>query len=66
MIKKIIEKIKSWFIPKREIDPHEELYLKTPEPEVPVYKDEKTAIKGFCNDHPKYKHRCPKCREAVA
>ena len=28
MIKYIINKIKSWFSSKKEIDPHEELYLK--------------------------------------
>ena len=31
MIKKIIEKIKSWFRPKEQMDPHEELYTVVPE-----------------------------------
>ncbi len=47
MIKKIIEKIKSWFRPKEQIDAHEVML----------------HPRGFCNDHNKYKHRCPKCRE---
>ena len=47
MIKKIIEKIKSWFRPKEQIDPHEVML----------------HPRGFCSDHSKYKHRCPKCRE---
>jgi len=24
---------------------------------------EQEIIKGFCEEHNKYKHRCPKCRE---
>ena len=47
MIKKIIDKIKSWFKPKEQIDPHEVML----------------HPRGFCSDHNKYKHRCPKCRE---
>ncbi len=47
MIKKIIEKIKSWFRPKEQIDAHEVIL----------------HPRGFCNEHNKYKHRCPKCRE---
>ena len=47
MIKKIIEKIKSWFGPKEVMDAHEVML----------------HPRGFCSDHNKYKHRCPKCRE---
>ena len=47
MIKKIIEKIKSWFRPKEQIDAHEVML----------------HPRGFCSEHNKYKHRCPKCRE---
>ena len=47
MIKKIIEKIKSWFTPKEVMDAHEVML----------------HPRGFCSDHSKYKHRCPKCRE---
>ena len=38
MIKHIINIIKTWFTPKTEIDPHEELMLHVPEPEIPIYK----------------------------
>ena len=47
MIKKIIEKIKSWFAPKEIIDEHEVIL----------------DPRGFCSEHNKYKHRCPKCKE---
>jgi hypothetical protein len=50
MIKKIIEKIKSWFRPKEQkeqMDPHEVML----------------HPRGYCIEHSKYKHRCPKCRE---
>ena len=47
MIKKIIEKIKSWFTQKEIMDAHEVML----------------HPRGFCSDHNKYKHRCPKCRE---
>ena len=39
MIKKLWNKIKSWFTPKQEVDPHEELYTVVPEPEIPVPTD---------------------------
>ena len=47
MIRKIIDKIKSWFKPKEIMDPHEIIL----------------HPRGYCNEHSKYKHRCPKCRE---
>ena len=47
MIKKIIDKIKSWFKPKEQMDPHEVML----------------HLRGFYSDHNKNKHRCPKCRE---
>ena len=59
MIKKLINIIKGWFTPKEEIDPHAELYLKTPEPEVPVYESEEWK----CDTHNRYKKSCPVCRE---
>ena len=45
MIKHIINIIKTWFTPKTEIDPHEELMLHVPEPEIPVHKAEKIKAK---------------------
>ena len=47
MIKHIINIIKTWFRPKEQIDAHEVML----------------HPRGFCNDHSKYKHRCPKCKE---
>ena len=47
MIKKIIEKIKFGLHLKKKLDAHEVML----------------HPRGFCSDHNKYKHRCPKCRE---
>ena len=48
MIKKFLNWIKNIFKPQRqEIDAHEVIL----------------HPRGFCNEHNKYKHRCPKCRE---
>ena len=47
MIKNIINIIKSWFTPKEVMDPHEVVL----------------QPRGYCIEHNKYKHRCPKCRE---
>ena len=45
-----------------DMDPHEELMLHVPEPDVPVYKDENgKAVK--CGTHSRYKKSCPICRE---
>ena len=58
MIKHFVNWIKAWIgIKDEEMDPHAELYLKKEEPEVPVV--------GHCENHPKYKFRCPDCREAL-
>ena len=43
MIKKIIEKIKSWFRPKEEMDPHE-VMLHPEKPDTPVYENEQDAV----------------------
>ena len=59
MIKHIINLIKGLFTPKKEMDPHEELYLHTPEPEIPVHKEPEWT----CNTHNRYKKSCPTCRE---
>ena len=52
MIKKLWNKIKSWFTPKQEIDEHIEFYTKVPEPEVPVHKD-------HCDGHSRFRKSCP-------
>ena len=59
MIQHIINLIKGLFTPKKEMDPHEELYLQTPEPEIPVHKEPEWT----CNTHNRYKKSCPTCRE---
>ena len=47
MISYIWNKIKNIFKPEKQ-DPHLTLY---------------EEVKGYCDEHNKYKHRCPKCRE---
>ena len=63
MIKHIINIIKTWFTPKTEIDPHEELMLHVPEPEVPLYMEDGKYLK--CGTHNRYKKSCPVCREVA-
>jgi len=58
MIKHIINLIKGLFTPKKEMDPHEELYLHTPEPEIPVHVEEKQE---HCGSHLRYRKSCPDC-----
>ena len=43
MIKKIIDKIKSWFRPKEEIDPHE-VMLHPEKLDTPVYENEQDVV----------------------
>ena len=43
MIKKIIDKIKSWFRPKEEMDPHE-VMLHPEKPDTPVYENELDVV----------------------
>ena len=43
MIKKIIEKIKSWFRPKEEMDPHE-VMLHPEKSDTPVYENEQDVV----------------------
>ena len=42
-----------------EMDPHEELMLHVPEPEIPVHEEPKWK----CTTHNRYKKSCPICRE---
>jgi len=63
MIKKLWDKIKSWFTPKQEIDPHDELYTVVPDPDVPVYKDEKAAT--HCSSHTRFRKSCHVCVEVA-
>ena len=41
------------------MDPHEELMLHVPEPEIPVHKEPEWT----CNTHNRYKKSCPTCKE---
>jgi hypothetical protein len=43
-----------------DMDEHAELYLKTPEPDVPVYKPE------HCPSHLRFRKSCLACQEIVA
>tara|TARA_A100001515_G_scaffold118855_1_gene101279 strand:+ start:340 stop:522 length:183 start_codon:yes stop_codon:yes gene_type:complete len=58
MFKKIWNKIKSWFTPKNEMDPHEEFYTVVPEPEIPVHKN-------HCDGHSRFIKSCPSCLGVV-
>ena len=65
-MKKIWNWIKNIFKPKKqEMDEHEELYLHVPEPEVPVYKDEKAVKAEHCGTHNRFRKSCPNCLEAI-
>ena len=45
-------------------DEHAQLYLKVPEPDVPLYTDvDGKAVK--CATHTRYKKSCPVCKEAA-
>ena len=66
MIKKIIDKIKNLFIPKREIDPHEVLYLHKAESDVPVYENENAVKPKHCSSHLRFRKSCKACQEVVA
>ena len=47
-----------------DMDPHEELYLHSKEPETPIYEDvDGKAIK--CGTHNRYKKSCPICKEVA-
>ena len=66
MMKKIWNWIKNIFKPKKqEMDEHEELYLHVPEPDTPVYKDEKAVKAEHCGTHNRFRKSCPNCLEAI-
>ena len=46
----------------KEMDPHEELMLHVPEPEIPLHKEEN---KLHCSGHLRFKKSCPRCLEIV-
>ena len=60
---KIWNWIKNIFKPERqEMDPHAELYLKVPEPEIPVHEEKPE----HCSGHLRFRKSCPACKEIVA
>ena len=61
MIKYIINKIKSWFTPKEEMDPHE-VILHPKEPDVPIYD---APSDDHCPKHTRYRKSCPECKEIM-
>ena len=61
-MKKIWNWIKNIFKPERqEMDPHAELYLKVPEPEIPVHEEKPE----HCSGHLRFRKSCPRCQEIV-
>ena len=56
MIKYIKKFFKKWFGIEEEMDPHAELYLTTPEPEISVQD-------WPCNTHKYYRKSCKICQE---
>jgi len=61
-MKKIWNWIKNIFKPeKQEMDPHAELYLKVPEPEIPVHEEKPE----HCSGHLRFRKSCPRCQEIV-
>jgi hypothetical protein len=49
-----------------DIDEHAELYLKTPESDIPVYKNEQAIKKEHCDSHLRFRKSCKACQEIVA
>ena len=33
--------------------------------ETPIAPENTFAAKGFCDEHSKFKHRCPKCQQTI-
>ena len=59
---KIWNWIKNIFKPERqEMDPHAELYLKVPEPEIPVHEEKPE----HCSGHLRFRKSCPRWQEIV-
>jgi len=45
-----------------DMDPHEELMLHVPEPEIPIHKEKPT----HCPGHLYFRKSCPRCQEILA
>jgi hypothetical protein len=66
MITHIINWVKAWIgIKEEQMDPHEELYTKEAESDVPVYENEQAVKAEHCDGHLRFKKSCPACQEIV-
>ena len=43
------------------MDPHAEIYLKVPEPEIPVHEEKPE----HCSGHLRFRKSCPRCQEII-
>ena len=59
MFKKISDWIKNLFFKKEEMDPHEELMLHVPEPEIPVHVEQSKPKPNHCSVHTRFRRHCP-------
>ena len=65
MIKYIINKIKSLFIPKQQMDEHAEYYLKEKKSDILVIENENSIKPKHCSGHLRFRKSCPRCQEIV-
>ena len=65
MFKKISDWIKNLFSKKEEMDPHEELLLHVPEPEIPVHVEQSKPKPNHCSVHTRFRRHCPACAGVV-
>ena len=65
MFKKISNWIKNLFFKKEEMDPHEELLLHVPEPEIPVHVEQSKPKPNHCSVHTRFRRHCPACAGIV-
>ena len=65
MFKKISDWIKNLFFKKEEMDPHEELLLHVPEPEIPVHVEQSKPKPNHCSVHTRFRRHCPACAGVV-
>jgi hypothetical protein len=65
MFKKISNWIKNFFSKKEEMDPHEELMLHVPEPEIPVHVEQSKPKPNHCSVHTRFRRHCPACAGVV-
>ena len=49
----------------KEMDPHEELMLHVPEPEIPVHVEQSKPKPNHCSVHTRFRRHCPACAGVV-